>query len=455
MHSPLLSICIPTFNRADRLELLLENLARECSPFLDRIEIVVSDNASPDHTETVVRNSTLPIIYGRNARNIGFGGNLLNVTAALASGEYVWVIGDDDLILPGGVQRIIESLTAAPDVDYHYVNFGWIGPQLRDRILHQEQPAIPEILLNNLQCDVRQWLRLSKLEDLVFLPGRNPSALFSVIFSFVTRRQFFVDAVDWIKPSDSLDGSSTHIDDHFPHAMLTLTRVAGKPIAYIGEPSMLQCIGAWEWKSYANKNMIFGTHQFFRWLETKGLDPAAMKRLWESYYEMTGRLFSRMQCYPDENKGFEIVMREAIPEAASRPVFWEAFMSESRTCIETDHEAASLARMARELAKDRPMARIGLWGLQGRGYSFLRMTPDLHANMVWITDKESAFHGDTLDYTQLRVSPPDSIGEAKLDFLVIATRRQFIEEVVETVSKSLLPGTMIISTDGSSMIRAN
>src|SRR5690606_29705270 len=107
---------------------------------LDKVEIVVSDNASEDHTGSTVRASGLPVIYHRNPTNIGFSANLLHVTARLASAEYVWVVGDDDLILPGGVARVLDSIARAPDVDYHYVNFGWIGTQLRRRMAQAPNP---------------------------------------------------------------------------------------------------------------------------------------------------------------------------------------------------------------------------------------------------------------------------------------------------------------------------
>ncbi|WP_313249443.1 glycosyltransferase [Stenotrophomonas acidaminiphila] len=450
MSKPVLSICIPTFNRADMLGLLLENIRDECRHLLDKVEIVVSDNASEDHTGSTVRASGLPVVYHRNPTNIGFSANLLHVTARLASAEYVWVVGDDDLILPGGVARVLDSIARAPDVDYHYVNFGWIGTQLRRRMAQTPNPDMADFPLEHLQCDLREWRRLEQLEDLTALPGRNPSVLFSCIFSFVSRRRFFSEALEWLNPSASLDGSSTHIDDCFPHAMLTLPRVVGRPVAYIGVPCVLQTIGGWEWKAYANKNMIFGIHQFFRWLEGKGFGREGMERLWASYHDMAGRLFSRMQCYQEENKGFDIVMREAIPDAASHGAFWEAFMAETRTSIETDYEAGMLARAARDFVRRHPGARLGLWGIQGRGYRFLKETPDLYGNMVWVADRDARLHGDALEYTTLEVSDPASLREQALDCLVIATRRDFIDEVIATASASLPPGTVFISTNGLS-----
>ena len=50
---PLLSICIPTYNRAEYLVGALENIISDPA-FDERVEIVISDNASTDDTENVV-----------------------------------------------------------------------------------------------------------------------------------------------------------------------------------------------------------------------------------------------------------------------------------------------------------------------------------------------------------------------------------------------------------------
>ena len=51
MTRPRLSICIATYNRAGLLREALTNLTEVCD---DDIEIVVSDNASPDDTQGVI-----------------------------------------------------------------------------------------------------------------------------------------------------------------------------------------------------------------------------------------------------------------------------------------------------------------------------------------------------------------------------------------------------------------
>jgi abequosyltransferase len=47
---PLLSICIPTYNRSQYLKQALETYVSNAA-FDDEVEIVISDNASTDNTE--------------------------------------------------------------------------------------------------------------------------------------------------------------------------------------------------------------------------------------------------------------------------------------------------------------------------------------------------------------------------------------------------------------------
>ncbi len=445
---PILSICIPTLNRSELLKVILKNLEREASAYLDEIEIVVADNASPDATADIVGQSPLPIIYDRQKSTVGFARNVLFATAGLASGEFVWVIGDDDLVLPGGVARVLESIRNAPDVDYHYLNFGWIDCNLRTRILHEMDGHPPAAILKRLQCMDTDWKRLSRLEDLAFLPADNPSALFSGIFCFVTRRQYYIDAVSVLQPSNSLDGSSTVIADCFPHAMLSLPRVAGKPIAYIGEPCLMQGISGWEWGAYAYKNMIFGTHQFFEWLEQTTFASDAMQHLWNSYYHMAGRLYFRMLHYREEHKGLDIVLKKAIPSSAGHVIFWDAFMEESHLHFDTDHDAKNLLEWVSLALAENPDARIGLWGVMGRGHKFVKISPHLHKNLVWISDRDVALQGTCLDGTEISISHPDTMIEASLDILVVGARRDFVDEITNYAIPFLNGGAFIISTKG-------
>lgn len=110
---PLLSICIPTFNRAKFLEGSLKSFEEQ---FRDvnksEIELYVSDNCSEDYTPKVVQSAIqrgLPITYNRNEQNLGPDRNFLHCMQ-WASGKYIWLLGDDDLLKPGIVKYILDQL---------------------------------------------------------------------------------------------------------------------------------------------------------------------------------------------------------------------------------------------------------------------------------------------------------------------------------------------------------
>ena len=101
MHQslPLLSICIPTYNRAEKLRRLLLGL-HGCTRSLGaQIEIIISDNCSTDSTEQVVQDLSkeIAINYFRQSSNIGPTKNYLFVLTK-SKADYCWVTGDDDVV---------------------------------------------------------------------------------------------------------------------------------------------------------------------------------------------------------------------------------------------------------------------------------------------------------------------------------------------------------------------
>ncbi len=109
---PLLTIAVPTYNRAGYLDLCLENLIAQAREHGDTVEVVVSDNASEDGTQSVVGRyrSAWPALRAvRNKENIGSDRNIAQCFA-LARGRYALIFGDDDVLLPGALGRILAVL---------------------------------------------------------------------------------------------------------------------------------------------------------------------------------------------------------------------------------------------------------------------------------------------------------------------------------------------------------
>lgn len=113
MTNPLLSICIPTFNRADFLRWTLNKTAQD----LPQAKIVVSDNASTDDTRAVVQEADAR--YIRQSKNIGA---FANMRAALLAGstKYSVFLADDDYLVAEEVQKGIDFMETHPEVSVYY-----------------------------------------------------------------------------------------------------------------------------------------------------------------------------------------------------------------------------------------------------------------------------------------------------------------------------------------------
>lgn len=108
----LLSICIPTYNRAKALDGNLEALNKQISGKNFSLELMVSDNCSTDETSTVVNKHIeegMPINYIRNAVNLGMDGNFAQCYRK-AIGKYVLVLGDDDYLIDGMLEKLLNYL---------------------------------------------------------------------------------------------------------------------------------------------------------------------------------------------------------------------------------------------------------------------------------------------------------------------------------------------------------
>jgi glycosyltransferase involved in cell wall biosynthesis len=96
MDNPLVTIGIPTYNRADGL--LKEALDSALNQTYKNIEIIVSDNCSIDHTEELVQSyHDSRIKYYKQPINIGPFRNM-NFCLEKAQGVYFLMLYDDDLI---------------------------------------------------------------------------------------------------------------------------------------------------------------------------------------------------------------------------------------------------------------------------------------------------------------------------------------------------------------------
>ncbi|MCF0039878.1 glycosyltransferase family 2 protein [Dyadobacter fanqingshengii] len=132
----LISICIPTYSR-------LEYLKKSVQSCLDQtykhIEICVSQDPKKDGPDREIMEwcqeqaQKIPFFtYNLNINNLGLAGNW-NECVQIASGKYMIIIGDDDILMPDFIQSLAEQLEAER-ADVAFSNQYFIDEE--GRILH-------------------------------------------------------------------------------------------------------------------------------------------------------------------------------------------------------------------------------------------------------------------------------------------------------------------------------
>lgn len=127
-----LSIVIPTYNGEDTI---IETIRSVDQEGID--EIVISDNCSTDGTETIIKElHNDKIRYFRNDQNLGFDRNC-DLTVKRATGDYVWLFSDDDLMELGAAKKVINILSQYQNLSVISVNHSIRDYTLKHEIIKQ------------------------------------------------------------------------------------------------------------------------------------------------------------------------------------------------------------------------------------------------------------------------------------------------------------------------------
>lgn len=114
-NSPLVSICIPTYNGVSFLQEALNSVSAQ---EYKNIEVVVSDDQSSDGTLEILerfrKSVTIPVTIKRHTPS-GIGANW-NHTIALASGEYIKFLFQDDILKKDCISKMVEIAQQDPDI---------------------------------------------------------------------------------------------------------------------------------------------------------------------------------------------------------------------------------------------------------------------------------------------------------------------------------------------------
>lgn len=245
-----ISICIPTFNRAQYLTNCLQSIvSNEVKSSVD-FEVCISDNCSTDNTEQVVRRAQVSsthendtIRYRKNPHNLGIPRNFLNVVE-MASGDFIWLIGDDDLLLPHALRELSGLIAQHPEVDFFYINSFHLTTEY---VLSFAQP----FETSNLPNEMTPFSSWPTSGEMRFMDLVNPKISFDFLggmFLAVFRRQ------NWIENVTALDDTAicnprtfSHFDNTFPHVKIFSRAFAHSKAFFAAKPLSVCLTGAREW----------------------------------------------------------------------------------------------------------------------------------------------------------------------------------------------------------------
>lgn len=173
-NRPILSIAIPTYQRSKWLNKCLLHICHQIKYLpQNTVEVVVSDNASLDSTwENLIKlkRQYKFIKIFKNKKNIGAENNIYKLPN-LCSGKWLWILGDDDFILPYTIKNIVARLKS----NLSYIALNCL---IADHNLNQKR------LFWNNKKDIKTY----KIDDVV---NNIPPLAFGFISSWILKKENF------------------------------------------------------------------------------------------------------------------------------------------------------------------------------------------------------------------------------------------------------------------------
>lgn len=457
MKEYLLSIYIPTFNRAEYLEGLLDNIYTEIpNDKRDLVEIVVSDNASEDDTESVASRLCAKynefgghFKYHRNLENIGSCRNFLQCTDYV-NGEWCWLVGDDDMVLHNGINVILNTLCANSDnknINYYCLNYAYITMDERSEYLEradaQKKIGAEQYFFQNTDI-----MLLDGYSELFGLESRIPAH----IGTFLGGNLFRVDMwkemkehVDYTK--NTLIGVNEHeeyrlsADYVFPHLIIAGKACMNERIGYIGVPCIGLGVGAQE---NSSQNWRFIDTVVFDDLLTHyreyGMSHAAQDVFINSFGADCGKNLAGIMAGQGAVRISQETAVQYLQKYGSSRQFSASFI-EGISYFLIPPLRAGYNAFAFELLNNliKPYIeqnmRIAIWGTGEMAQSMAEYCEGLCEHVMMLIDGSRLRWGKKMnEFPGLLVQSPESLKTHSVDMIFISSVK-YADEIIEQIKK--------------------
>lgn len=282
---PLLSICVPTYGRAELLETCLSTILPQIATLdpMDRsmVECIVCDNASTDRTPQVIADfaGRFPLRAFRNDKNFGILGNITKVATVHATGQFVWLIGDDDLLAEDAIATVLQFLRSAPSVNLCALNVGFFPAEQRPS-LRRAEGGIAESPPTRLRRVTKSGL---VARDQLF---EGPCADLTAMYSVVLRRSLWMQEF----PKPYMEPAFQDVRSTYPHSYIIATRVPNEPCLLIADPMVMiyeMPSDQFSWAKYHAKTAILHATSLLKLYEKSGVPYGRLKPYYE--HQLTDR----------------------------------------------------------------------------------------------------------------------------------------------------------------------
>lgn len=301
--NPLLSICIPTYNRAEYLKKTIDSIINQ-KDFDERIEIVISDNCSTDNTENLCMEYTSKfsnIKYFRNDDNIadrnfplvinrakGLLRKLCNDTLLFNEGslKYLLQLEEDNLVkkpvifinnkgednkrtvnLDGFLYTVSYNITWIGGLciwgeDFHYIEDGCNEKLWQEKYLLKYISERRNTLIINKNLFKTQSLQKKNISYGLYKIFYINYLRF--IQEYVDKQQISQNCVDWLEKD--------LLFNFFPFWMINFEK-QNKSFLYSQEENLIECIK----QTYKNKVYYKEFLRFYKIIKIKSFIKSMMK----------------------------------------------------------------------------------------------------------------------------------------------------------------------------------
>jgi glycosyltransferase involved in cell wall biosynthesis len=146
---PELSVLIPSYKGATLLRETLDSIVNQTVNF--SWEIVICNDGSGDLTPDFFHGISIPLFVIEFHDNIGYPGNLQRCFDH-GRGDYLMLLGQDDIVAPGYLQRVVDEFRRSPEIGAVTRSYYWFMISPTDPVRAKKIPSSPSNQSTDVTC---------------------------------------------------------------------------------------------------------------------------------------------------------------------------------------------------------------------------------------------------------------------------------------------------------------